>query len=137
MRKLLPILCLLFVFSGSLFATTDLQISSVTVSEGFARYIAAVEVYANNDAAENVTLNILIPAGSTVTALDTPDQCKVLKSMTGDTMVQCNLGHINVEDSKTVSVDVDKNGNSTFSAFVFSNSADGDPTNNFGYGSFS
>jgi hypothetical protein len=133
MRYLIAIL----VLCSSAFAMTDLRVNSVTVSEGSTRYIVAVEIYAADDSAENVTLTILVPAGSSVTAVDTEANCKILRggNAGADTAVQCNLGHINVEETKTIGVDVSKDGNSTFGAFVFSNFGDNNPADNFLSGS--
>jgi len=122
----------------------DVQIQSITATQSFSlfpvlgqRLNCDVTVFSfNDDTAHNVTLNVILPVE--VTVLSVPTGCAAIPTASGSwhSSVQCNLGTLNVGDSKTIRIAttlprlpvVAK----TFGAFAWSATPDPRPGNNYG-----
>jgi Domain of unknown function DUF11 len=122
----------------------DVQIQSITATQSFSLFPALgqrlncdVTVFSfNDDTAHNVTLNVILPVE--VTVLSVPTGCAAIPTVSGSwhSSVQCNLGTLNVGDSKTIRIATTLPRLSvvakTFGAFSWSATPDPKPGNNYG-----
>jgi hypothetical protein len=122
----------------------DVQIQSITANQSInlfpvpgQRLNCDVTVFSfNDDTAYNVILNVILPVE--VTVLSVPTGCAAIPTTSGSwhSSVQCQLGTLNVGDSKTIRIATTLPRLSfvakTFGAFAWSATPDPRPGNNYG-----
>jgi uncharacterized protein DUF11 len=122
----------------------DVQIQKINATQLMAPFPALgqylncdVTVYNfNDDSAGNVILNVLLPVE--VIVISAPTGCAAIPTNSGSWhgSVQCNLGTLNVGDSKAIRITTTlprlSNVAKTFGAFAWSLTPDPRPHNNYG-----
>ena len=149
MKKLIIASMAIFLTAGAAWAQerpqADVQVRSVSVTRspskaGKPQLVCEVVVYSyHDDDAGNATMRILLPVGVHVISLSAGCKSSTTIPFDGSQgFVTCNLGDIAVGVSKNVRVvttlPIYPDVHNTFGAFVWSNTPDPDPHNNYGEG---